>query len=212
MRLLLNVIGFSNSGTNLLGSSRDNLIGSVNNLEPTTNLLLKYNPEYTCLLQGSQVVSRQRRLLRRGAAPTAGPFQLDVALLLGNDPYCLSRQPADCRRQGRSRRKAGVRVAAGRHKELPGARAHHQHRVGDRGRYPAQPRHRASLLGRTTSRSPAPSPKPPSIRQCIPGPAIAGPEPRERRRTARRCTARAAVPLWPGVPPAAAAEPAAPPP
>ena len=51
--LLLNVIGFSKAGTNLLATSKDNLVASVNVLEPTTNLLLKYNPEYTCLLQGT---------------------------------------------------------------------------------------------------------------------------------------------------------------
>src|ERR1700694_2604380 len=43
--LLLNVVGLSKAGTNLLATSRDNLIASVNILEPTTNLLLKYSPE-----------------------------------------------------------------------------------------------------------------------------------------------------------------------
>src|SRR6201997_772490 len=50
--LLLNTIGFAQAGTNLLGQSKENLVASVNTLEPTTNLLLKYNPEYTCFLQG----------------------------------------------------------------------------------------------------------------------------------------------------------------
>ena len=45
--LLLNVVGFAKAGTTLLGTSRDNLVKSVNTLEPTTNLLLKYSPEYT---------------------------------------------------------------------------------------------------------------------------------------------------------------------
>src|ERR1700722_3699693 len=43
--LLLNVIGFAKSGTYLLATSKDSLVSSVNTLEPTTNLLLKYNPE-----------------------------------------------------------------------------------------------------------------------------------------------------------------------
>ncbi|MGB8210965.1 MAG: MCE family protein, partial [Mycobacterium sp.] len=50
--LLLNTIGFAQAGTNLLGPSKDNFVATVNTLEPTTNLLLKYSPEYTCFLQG----------------------------------------------------------------------------------------------------------------------------------------------------------------
>ena len=84
--LLLNVIGFSKAGTNLLATSKDNLVASVNVLEPTTNLLLKYNPEYTCLLQGTTWN------LAHGAYSVFGgadgrTLQFDVALLLGNDPY-----------------------------------------------------------------------------------------------------------------------------
>ena len=51
--MLLNVIGFGKAGTNLLATSKDNLVASANVLEPTTNLLLKYSPAYTCLLQGA---------------------------------------------------------------------------------------------------------------------------------------------------------------
>ena len=52
--LLLNVIGFSKAGTDLLATNKDNLVAAVNVLEPTTDLLLKYNPEYTCLLLGAK--------------------------------------------------------------------------------------------------------------------------------------------------------------
>ena len=52
--LLLNVIGFSNTATNLLAPNENNLVQAINGLEPTTNLLLKYNPEYTCTLQGAK--------------------------------------------------------------------------------------------------------------------------------------------------------------
>ena len=51
--LLLNVIGLSHSGINLLGPNKENLIGAINDLEPTTALLLKYNPEYTCTVVGA---------------------------------------------------------------------------------------------------------------------------------------------------------------
>ena len=52
--LLLNVIGLSNSGIDLLAPNQENLIKAINVLEPTTNLLMKYNPEYTCLLVGAK--------------------------------------------------------------------------------------------------------------------------------------------------------------
>ncbi|MBI3213824.1 MAG: MCE family protein [Mycobacterium sp.] len=52
--LLLNVSGFAHSGITLL-SSKDTFIEGVNVLEPTTALLLKYNPEYTCTIQGSKL-------------------------------------------------------------------------------------------------------------------------------------------------------------
>lgn len=83
--LLLNAIGLSNSGIDLLTPSKDNLIRAVNVLEPTTNLLLKYNPEYTCLLTGAKWG------LDNGFYTAAGgngkSVILDVGILLGNDPY-----------------------------------------------------------------------------------------------------------------------------
>ena len=51
-----------NAGTNLLATSKDNLVASANVLEPTTNLLLKYSPTYTCLLQGTDEQPEERGL------------------------------------------------------------------------------------------------------------------------------------------------------
>ncbi|KKW65819.1 MCE family protein [Mycolicibacterium elephantis] len=51
--LLLNVSGFARTGIDLLGANQENLVRSINLLAPTTSLLLKYNPEYTCLLLGA---------------------------------------------------------------------------------------------------------------------------------------------------------------
>jgi phospholipid/cholesterol/gamma-HCH transport system substrate-binding protein len=84
--LLLNVIGLSRAGIDLIGPNQDNLVRAVNILEPTTNLLLKYNPEYTCLLVGA------KWYLDNGGYHTAGggngySLITDSALLLGNDPY-----------------------------------------------------------------------------------------------------------------------------
>ncbi len=84
--LLLNTIGLAKSGTDLLGSSKDSLVGLVSSLESTTSLLLKYNPVYTCWLQGATW------FLDNGGFDVWGggdgrSIQLDVGLLLGNDPY-----------------------------------------------------------------------------------------------------------------------------
>ena len=53
--LLLNTVGFSRAGIDLIGPNEKNLIDAVNILEPTTNLLLKYNPQYTCMLVGDKL-------------------------------------------------------------------------------------------------------------------------------------------------------------
>jgi phospholipid/cholesterol/gamma-HCH transport system substrate-binding protein len=51
---LLSAIGFAHAGIDVLGATRDSFPDAINVLEPTTALLLKHNPEYTCLLQGSK--------------------------------------------------------------------------------------------------------------------------------------------------------------
>ena len=84
--LLLNVVGLSNTGIDLLGPNKDNLIRSVNVLESTTSLLLKYNPELTCTFVGG------KNVMDFGFADIAGGADgksavLDTALLLGDDPY-----------------------------------------------------------------------------------------------------------------------------
>lgn len=83
--LLLATIGLSNSGISLLAPNQANLIKAINVLEPTTNLLYKYNPEYTCLLVGAKT------LLDTGGYEAPGgngrTLVLDTALSLGDDPY-----------------------------------------------------------------------------------------------------------------------------
>jgi phospholipid/cholesterol/gamma-HCH transport system substrate-binding protein len=83
--LLLNTIGFSQAGINLVAPNQDNLIRAINVLEPTTNLLMKYNPEYTCMLVGA------KWWLDNGAYDAIGgngkSIILDAAMNLGDDPY-----------------------------------------------------------------------------------------------------------------------------
>jgi phospholipid/cholesterol/gamma-HCH transport system substrate-binding protein len=84
-QLLTSVVGFSRSGVNLLAPAKDNLIKAVNILEPTTRLLMKYNPELTCLIVGG------KNVLDRVSGPTGGSNGysdiVDAQLLFGKDPY-----------------------------------------------------------------------------------------------------------------------------
>jgi phospholipid/cholesterol/gamma-HCH transport system substrate-binding protein len=83
--LLVGVTGLAHSGTELIGPSHDDLINGINVLEPTTQLLLKYNPEYTCLLVGAKYI-----LDNGGTAAVGGNGRTvvtDTSLLLGDDPY-----------------------------------------------------------------------------------------------------------------------------
>jgi len=83
--LLLNVIGLSNSGIQLIGPNQQNLIDSINTLRPTTDLLLKYNPTFTCMLVGAHW------LLENGFYASIGgngrTAILDAGLMLGDDSY-----------------------------------------------------------------------------------------------------------------------------
>lgn len=83
--LLLNVIGFSQAGIDLVGPNRDNLVRAINILEPTTNLLMKYNPEFTCLLMGAKWWLDNGGYERIGG--NGRTVMLDGAFLFGDDPY-----------------------------------------------------------------------------------------------------------------------------
>jgi phospholipid/cholesterol/gamma-HCH transport system substrate-binding protein len=84
--LLLSSIGFGQAGIDLLAPNQDNLVRAINTLQPTTDLLLKYNPSYTCLLNGSVWV------LNNVAYPSMGGTDkrsliVDAGVLFGDDPY-----------------------------------------------------------------------------------------------------------------------------
>jgi phospholipid/cholesterol/gamma-HCH transport system substrate-binding protein len=83
--LLVNVIGFSRSGINLIGPNKDNLVRAINVLEPTTRLLMKYNPVLTCMLIGGKF------FLDNGGYDFGGgngrSAITDSGTLLGDDQY-----------------------------------------------------------------------------------------------------------------------------
>jgi phospholipid/cholesterol/gamma-HCH transport system substrate-binding protein len=83
--LLLSTTGLARSGINLIGPNLGNLVSGVNGLQPTTDLAMKYNPEYTCLLMGAQY------FIDHGGRETRGgngySFVIDSGLLFGKDAY-----------------------------------------------------------------------------------------------------------------------------
>jgi phospholipid/cholesterol/gamma-HCH transport system substrate-binding protein len=85
--LLLNVSGLSTSGVNLLAPNKDNLVNAINVLEPTTRLLMKYNPQLTCTLVGGEKVLSKYGWGEVGGLRNRKSIILDVALLFGEDMY-----------------------------------------------------------------------------------------------------------------------------
>lgn len=208
--LLLNTLGFATSGTNLLTAAKDPLVSAINTLAPTTELLHKYNPVYTCWLQGATW------FLNNGGYDVWGggngkSIQLDIALLGGNDPYSY---PENLPIIGA---KGGPGGAPGCG-SLPDATKN----------FPVRQLITNTGWGTGVDIRPNPGighpcwadyfpvtravPEPPTIRQCLPGPAI-GPVPYPGAPPyGAALYGPGGVPLWPGLPPAPPAEPAAAPP
>lgn len=82
--LLLNSIGFAQAGIDLLAPNYANLVKAINVLEPTADLLMKYNPEYTCMLVGAKSWLDQDSQALGGNGYSA---ILDSTFLFSADPY-----------------------------------------------------------------------------------------------------------------------------
>ncbi len=84
--LLLNLTGFARSGIETIGSNEKTLIDAVNILEPTTNLLWKYSPTYTCMLVGSKAWMDKIGYSALGGG-NGYSLVTDSAVGFGEDPY-----------------------------------------------------------------------------------------------------------------------------
>lgn len=206
--VLLNTIGLSREGTTLLGTSKDSLVSAINSLEPTTSLLQTYSPTYTCMLQGAQWIVDHSDPVFGGDGRT---FVVDVALLPGNDPYAFpDNLPIVAARGG-----PGGKPGCG---SLPDATKN----------FPVRQLITNTGWGTGLDIRPNPGighpcwanyfpvtraiPQEPSIRQCLPGPAV-GPEPYPGAPPyGAALYGPGGQPLWPGVPPAHSAEDAETPP
>ena len=198
--LLLNVIGLSQAGTNLLATSKDDLVGAVNTLEPTTNLLLQHSPVYTCFLKGTTWY-----LDNGGYAAWGGDgrtLQLDVALLLGNDPYAYPENLPIVAAKGGPGGAPGCGSLPDATKNFPVRQL-----ITNTGWGTGLDIRPNPGLGHPCWANYFPAtravPEPPSIRQCLPGPAI-GPVPYPGAPPyGAPLYGPGGEPLWPGVAPAA---------
>lgn len=173
--LLLDLVGFSRSGINLLGPNTKNLVRGVNTLEPTTGLLMKYNPALTCTLVGAKTVLDDYDLPGYMGGQNGASLIVDVALLLGDETY---RYPDNLQING-AKGGPGGKPGCG---SLPDVAKN----------FPV--RYLVTNTGWGTGLDVRPNPGigqqcyadwfrvtravplPPAIRQCLPGPAV-GPQP-----------------------------------
>jgi phospholipid/cholesterol/gamma-HCH transport system substrate-binding protein len=199
--LLLNVVGFSTAGTNLLATSKDNLVASVNVLEPTFNLLLKYNPEYTCMLQGAKSYLDNLGYYVFGGGDGRSLI-LDVALLLGNDPYVYPDNLPIVAAKGGPGGKPGCGSLPDASKNFPVRQL-----VTNTGWGTGVDIRPNPGIGHPCYADWFPAtravPEAPKVRQCIPGPAVGpNPYPGGAPPYGAPLYGPGGVPLWPGVAPA----------
>ena len=204
--LLLNTIGFSTSASDLLAPNKDNLVKAINGLQPTTDLLMKYDTEYTCLLMGAKVY------LDNGGYATTGDngrsSVVDAGLLLGDDPYQYPDNLPIVAAKGGPGGQPGCGSLPDVAKNFPV-----RYTVTNTGWGTGLDVRPNPGLGHPCWADYLPVtravPEPPSIRQCLPGPAP-GPIPYPGAPPYGAAVyGPDGTPLWPGVPPAA---PPAPPP
>lgn len=195
---LLKTIGFSKSGTALLGANRDNLVNGINLLEPTTSLLLKYNPEYTCLLQGS--VSFLKGGGVDGIGGNGRTALVDAGILFGDDPYKYPQDLPIVAAKGGPGGKPGCGSLPDVAKNFPV-----RYMVTNTGWGSGIDMRPNPGIGHPcwvdygpTTRG---TPLPPSIRQCIPGPAPGPIVAPGMPPYGAPWYAADGTPLYPGVPP-----------
>lgn len=209
--LLLNLVGFAHSGIDLIGPNRDNLVRSVNTLEPTTGLLLKYDPQLTCTLLGAKTALDDYGLADYMGGANGSSLIVDVALLLGDEIYRYPDNLPITAAKGGPGGKPGCGSLPDVAKNFPV-----RHLVTNTGwgtgldlrPNPGIGQHCFADWFRVTRAVPLP----PAVRQCLPGPAV-GPQPELGFGTPPYGAAQygpGGVPLFPGVPPAPT--PVAPPP
>ncbi len=198
--LLLNTIGFSQSGRDLLAASGDKLVNAVNILAPTTALLNKYDPVYTCWLQGA-TWSLEHGAYDAWAGTDGKSAMFDVALLGGNDPYQYPDNLPIVAAKGGPGGKPGCGSMPDPTKNFPVRQLITNTGWGTGLDIRPNPGigHPCWADWFPVTRA---VPEPPSIRQCLPGPAPGPDMGPGMPPYGAAWYGPGGVPLWPGVPPA----------
>ena len=199
--LLLNAIGFAKSGTDLLTTNKKNFIDTVDLLEPTTSLLLKYNPTLTCTLVGAH-----KWLTEYGGLKTIGgngySFVSDSAVFFGRDKYNYPENLPVVAAKGGPGGKPGCGSLPDVAKMFPVRQL-----VTNTGWGTGMDlRPNAGVAAQTCYADFLPVtravPEPPSIRDCLPGPAIGPVTAPGMPPYGAHLYGPGGDPLWPGLPPA----------
>ena len=170
--LLVNATGLSHAGLDLLTPNENNLVRAINTLAPTTDLALKYNPEITCLLMGAKWLVDNGRDFGGGNGKSA---VVDASVLLGKDPYGYPDNLPIVAAKGGPGGKPGCGSLPDASKNFPVRQL-----ITNTGWGTGTDIRTNPGIGHPCYADYFPAtrgvPEPPSVRQCIPGPAI-GPVP-----------------------------------
>ena len=197
--LLLSAVGFAQAGTKLLGPAKDDLVSAVNTLRPTADLLMKYNPEYTCLLVGAKYYLDHGGFESQGG--NGRSLVADGGLLFGADPYRYPENLPIVAAKGGPGGTPGCGSLPDVTKNFPVRALVTNTGWGDGLDYRPNPGigHPCWVDYLPVTRA---VPEPPSIRDCLPGPAP-GPIPYPGAPPyGAPMYGPGGVPLYPGVPPA----------
>lgn len=196
--LLLSTIGFANSGINVLAPNKQNFIDAINTFEPTTALLLKYDPVITCTLVGAE---RSLKLSLQYTGGNGYSQVTDSAIDLADDPYQYPDNLPIIAAKGGPGGKPGCGA-------LPDVANN----------FPVRQLVTNTGWGTGIDWRPNPGighpcwsdylpvtraiPQPPSIRACLPGPAPGPVTAPGMPPYGAALYGPGGVPLWPGIPPA----------
>lgn len=199
-KLLLGAIGLADTGTELLTANQKNFEDAVTRLEPTTSLLLEHNPALTCTLMGA------KWWLDNGGFSSLGgngrTFIADAAILLGNDKYNYPDNLPIVAAKGGPGGKPGCGSLPDATKMFPVRQLITNTGWGTGLDIRPNPGVAAQTCYADFLPVTRAIPQPPSIRDCLPGPAVGPVTAPGMPPYGAPLYGPGGVPLWPGIPPA----------
>jgi phospholipid/cholesterol/gamma-HCH transport system substrate-binding protein len=198
--LLLNTIGFAQAGTSLIAPNQQNLVDAINILEPTTSLFLKHDPALTCTLVGA------KWWLDNGGYKNGGgngrSLVIDVSLLFSNDKYNYPDNLPIVAAKGGPGGKPSCGSLPDASKMMPVRQLITNTGWGTGMDIRPNPGVAAQTCYANFLPVTRAVPEPPSIRDCLPGPAIGPVTAPGMPPYGAPLYGPGGVPLWPGIPPA----------